>query len=354
MGNTLSNLFYKSKPIIGLDFSRTSLRVVSVDREKMHVHGYGSVDLDPSKVSDDLSSNREYLVKKIEELFSKSVVGKLDSNRVVLGIPAVRTYARTFSLPANQESNLKSAVDLEVEQYVPMPLENLYVDYQIIRRDKKELVVLMCAVPKRFIDSLIEIVESVGIEIAMIEPSIYAMSRLLEYTKEGGMPTVIVDIGPGGSDIAVYDKAVRLTGGLNVGGNTLTLDIAKKMDVTIENAHQLKVLSGLNPGPRQAKVTAALKPSLLKIVNETKKIIRFYTERSPEEAKLEQVIIVGSGSNVPGLGEFFTNELIMPARVASPWQSLNFSGITQPPKQLRPRYMTAAGLALVDMQEIDK
>lgn len=350
----MSNLFYKTKPIIGLEFSRTGIRVVSVDREKMHVHGYGSIELDPAKTSDNLEGSRDYLTQKIDELFRDNIIGKLDSNRVVLGVPAVRTFARTFSMPADQESKIKQAVDLEVEQYIPMPLENLYVDHLVISRTKTELTVLMCAVPKKFIDDLLGILRGLGLEVIMIEPSIYAVSRLLDYTKEGGMPTVIVDIGPGGTDIAILDKAVRVTGGLAIGGNTLTLDIAKKMDLTIENAHQLKVLSGLNPGPRQAKVTAALKPSITKIVNETKKIIRFYTDRLPNSPKLEQVLIVGSGSNVPGLGEFFTNELIMPARVASPWQSLDFAGIEQPPKHLRARLATAAGLALVDPVEATK
>ena len=348
----MTSLFYKPKPIIGLDFSRTGLRVVSVDREKMLVHGYGAVDLDPAKITDDLEKSHDYLTERIDDLFRNNIVGKLSSDRAILGVPAVRTFARTFTMPVNQEANIADAVNLEVEQYIPMPLDNLYVDYQIITRDKKELTVLMCAVPKKFIDTLLKVVRSSGVEIAVIEPSINAISRLLEYTKEGGMPTVMVDIGPTGTDIAVFDKAVRVTGGLAIGGNTLTLDIAKKMDIPLENAHQLKVLSGLNSGPRQAKLTAALNPSLMRIANEIRKVIRFYTDRSPNEAKLEQVLIVGSGSNVPGLGDFFTNELVMPARVASPWQALNFGELTPPAKQLRPRFMTAAGLALVDNKEI--
>lgn len=321
---------------------------MSVDREKMLVHGYGSVDLDPSKVNDNLEMSQDYLMQKIDDLFRNNVIGKLSSERAVLGIPAVRTFARTFTMPANQEANIVNAVNLEVEQYIPMPLESLYVDHQVISRTKKELTVLMCAVPRRFIDTLLSVVRSTGVDVAVIEPSINAISRLLEYTKEGGMPTVIVDVGPTGTDIAVYDKAVRITGGINVGGNTFTLDIAKKLDIPLENAHQLKVLSGLNPGPRQAKIAAALQSSLNQIANETKKVVRFYTERSPDEAKLEQVLIVGSGSNLPGIGEFFTNELVMPARVASPWQALNFANLKPPAKQLRPRFMTAAGLALVD------
>jgi type IV pilus assembly protein PilM len=320
----------------------------------MLVHGYGSVELDPSKISDNLETSRDYLTQKIEALLRENIIGKLDSNRVILGVPTMRTFARTFTIPTAQEAKVKQAVNLEVEQYVPMPLENLYVDHLIISRTAKELTVLMCAVPKKFIDDLLGVLTALGLEVAVIEPSIYAIARLLEATKEGGMPTVIVDLSPGDTDIAIFDGAVRVTGGLNIGGNTLTLDIAKKMDLTIENAHQLKVLSGLNPGPRQAKVSAALRPSLLKIINETKKVMRFYTERFPDVDKLEQILIVGSGSNVPGLGEFFTNELVMPARVASPWQALDFAHIAQPAKHLRARLATAAGLALVDPKEAVK
>lgn len=346
------HLFYRDKPIIGLDISKTSIRVVSIDKSKMLVHGYGSVDLDPSLITDDLSSSYNYLVEKMNDLMKHGVIGKLDSTRAVLGVPAARTFARTFILPASQESSLKDAVNLEAEQYIPMPLSNLYVDHQIIKRDKKELTVLMCAVPKKFTNSILEIVQSSGVDVAMIEPSVNSIARLLEHTDEGGMPTVIVDIGPASTDIAIFDKAIRVTGGLNVGGNTLTLDIAKRLNIPLENAHQLKVISGMNAGPRQAKITTALTPSLMRIVNETKKFMRFYIDRFPEEQKLEQVLIVGSGSNVPGLGEFFTNELVMPARIASPWQALDFGELKQPSKQLRSRFMTAAGLALVDPRSI--
>ena len=148
----MNSVFYRTKPIIGLDFSRTGVRVVSVNREKMLVHGYGSVELDPSKISDNLETSRDYLTQKIEALLRENIIGKLDSNRVILGVPTMRTFARTFTIPTAQEAKVKQAVNLEVEQYVPMPLENLYVDHLIISRTAKELTVLMCAVPKKFID----------------------------------------------------------------------------------------------------------------------------------------------------------------------------------------------------------
>lgn len=349
----MTELFYTNKPIIGLDISKTGVRVVSADRSKMLISGYGSIDLDPSKIMDDIRQSQDYLLEKLQTLFQKNVTGRLEGTRAVLGIPAARTFTRTFTLPVEKEGMIKQAVSLETEQYIPMPLENLYVDYQVIKRGKTDLTVLTCAVPRQFVDGILEIMERAGIDVAMIEPSINAVSRLLEATGEGGgLPTIIVDIGPVGTDVAIYDSAIRVTGSLTIGSNTLTLDIAKHMGVSLETSHQLKVLSGLNAGPRQAKISAALRPSLMKIVNETNKVMRFYTDRFPEEGKLEQVLIVGSGSGVPGLGDFFTNELIMPARIASPWQELKFSNIEAPAKQLKPRLMAAAGLSLVQPQEI--
>ena len=330
------------------------MKIMSVDTAKMLVHGYGSVELDPAKMADDLSQSAEYLQSRLYELLNDNIIGKLTSNRAILGIPTARTFSRTFSLPADKKANLKDAVNLEVEQYIPMPLDALYVDHQIIKQTKEELTVLMCAAPKRTVDPLLTIAQQCGMEVAMIEPNMNAVARLLEHTEEGNLPTVIVDIGPATADIAILDSAIRVTGGLNIGGNTFTLDIAKKMNIPLETAHQLKVLNGLSAGPRQAKITASLRPSLLRIAGEIKKVIRYYTDRFPNEEKIEQVIIVGSGSNVPGLGEFFTNELVMAARVAIPWQTVNFGSLTPPSKQLRPRFMTAAGLALVPPEEIWK
>jgi type IV pilus assembly protein PilM len=235
-------------------------------------------------------------------------------------------------------------------------MSSLYVDYEIIERTKEQLTIVMSAVPRLLIDRCMQVTQQAGLQPIMIEPGINAVARVLESTEEGHLTTLIVDVGPASTDIAVLaGGAIRVSGGLGVGGNTFTLDIAKKLGVALENAHQLKVLNGLSAGPRQAKITSALQPSLQRILTEIRKVIRYYNERlSNDKNKLEQVLIVGGGSNVPGIGDYFTNELVMPARVASPWQRLDFAKLPQPAKQFRPRYITVAGLASVDQKDLWK
>lgn len=352
----MSKLFYKDKPIIGLDISNTGIKIMSADPKRWLVHGYGSIDLEPPKVKDAMENpNSTYLTDSIKVLLAEKVIGDASSKRVAIAIPTARSYSRTFTLPSSTEKSLHDAVILEADQYIPIPSSSLYIDYQIIERTKKEITVLMSAVSKVIVDNIVTSVTAAGLEPVLIEPSICSVGRVLTATERGNLPTVIVDIGPATTDIAILDKGtIRVTGGLAIGGNTFTLDIAKKLGVELENAHQLKVLNGLNAGPRQQKLLAALEPSLERILAETKKVMRYYDERINTDRKLEQLLVVGSGSNVPGIGEYFTNALIMPARVASPWQKLDFEKLQEPPKQFRPRYITVAGLASVAPESIWK
>ncbi|RYX79179.1 pilus assembly protein PilM [bacterium] len=343
----MNKLFYKDKPIIGLDISSTDMKLMSIDLHKQQVLGYGNIDLDPLRIKKAFDEDDNYLSESLRSMLDKKLVGTLGSDQVVLGIPTSRTFSRTFTIPLSAEKTLQDAVAIEVSQYIPLPLSLLYVDYEVIERNDKVLTVIMSAVPKKLVDNALASCEDAGLTVNMIEPAINAVARVLKLTEEGHLPTVIVDIGAANTDIAVLDGSVRITGGIGTGGNTFTLDIAKKLSVTLENAHQLKVLNGLAPGARQEKLTAALRPSLRGIITETRKVIRYYNERLSNDRRLEQVLVVGSGSNVPGIGEYFTNELVMPARTANPWQQLDFGQLPQPAKQFRSRYITVAGLSNV-------
>lgn len=350
----MGKLFYKDTALIGLDINTTEVKVMSIDPVKQLVQGYGAIDVDASSMRKAFDTGEPYLATKLKSLFAEKIVGKLAGENAVISIPTSRTYARTFTLPKSAEKDIQEAVELEIEQYVPIPVSLLYIDYEVISRTKEELTVIVSAVPRTIVDNILDAVESVGLTTVAVEPSINSVARLLRQTEEGDLPTLIVDIGPANTDIAVLDGSIRVTGGATVGGNTFTLDIAKKLGVSLENAHQLKVINGLNPGPRQKKITSTVEPSLQRITSETKRVIRYYNERISSETKLEQLLIVGGGSNMPGIGEYFTNDLLMPSRVASPWQQVNFGTLAQPAKQFRSRYITVAGLASIKAEEVWK
>ena len=350
----MSKLFFKDKPVIGLDISQTGIKVMAINNKSHGVVGYGSLDLDPVKLQAVLDSTENtYLVDNLRALMHDKIVGTLPSDHVAIGVPTGRTFSRTFTLPTAQEKTIDDAVIVEADQYIPLPSEALYIDYEIIDRNDKELTVIMSAVPRMLVDTCLESARAVGLTPVLVEPGINAVARILEATEEGTLTTLIIDIGTTTTDIAVLDKsAIRISGSVAVGGNTFTIAVSDSLRMSLEDAHQLKISSGLQPGPRHQSVKSALDPHLQRIASEVRKVIRYYSERMDRECKIEQVIIVGGGSDVPGIGEYFTDALVMPTRVASPWQTLNFGKLPEPARQFRPRYISVAGLASIDKNEV--
>lgn len=348
----MKKTFLHDKTIVGIDISPTYIKLMSIDMKKWLVTSYGSINVDPQKLQESLSGDVNYLTDTIKQLLKKNLIGKLPSDYAMVSIPTNRTYSRSISLPKEAAKKMDAAVQLEAEQYIPVPLSELNLSFEVIERSGENVDILMSAAPKKIINNVVSACEAAGLTVLGVEPSISSVSRLINLTEQGDLPTIIVDIGAAITDVAILHKKIRATGGVQVGGNTFTFDISKKLDTSLENAHQLKVLNGLNVSPKQAKIRAALKPSLDQIVTEIKKIIRYYNERIEGSQKIEQVILVGGGSNIPGINDYFTNELTLAVRVASPWQVLDFGKLPQPSKQFKSRYITVAGTAATSKQEI--
>ena len=87
-------------------------------------------------------------------------------------------------------------------------------------------------------------------------------------------------------------------------------------------------------------------------MQEIKKVIRYYADRSRGSEPIGQIIILGGGANLPGLSSYLTDKTRVPTRLCSPWNNISF-GKLQPPHELETTlYTTASGLALVSKEDL--
>jgi type IV pilus assembly protein PilM len=316
------------------------------------VLGYGSIQYDKSAIENGEIVNVEVIAKAIKELFEENLIGNISTRRVAMSLPVARTYNRVLTLPPIKERELPEAVLLEAEQYIPVALDELYIDFDTISKTPKGYEVLLSAAPKKIVDSYIKLVELLDLEIAALETSISASGRLVGNAENNDMPTILVDCGSLSVDITIYDKKLIVTGTIPGGGDTFTDLIAKKLDVSQQVAYTIKTKYGLGVSKKQKEIVEALDPILSSLTKEIKKMIRYYQDRSGGTGKIEQIITMGGGANLPGLSEHLTNELRLPARMCSPWTNIDFDKL-QPPNSIeKSMYITVAGLSLINTKEI--
>lgn len=348
--------FYQDKPVFGLDIGFSSLKVMQVEwhNKRQRVTGYGVSPFDADAIKDGVIVNPEAIAKVAYDLFTKHLVGDITTRRVAIAVPAARTFTRTVTLPALANKDLLDAIRLETEQYVPVPIEELYFDYTIIGRSDKALELITVAVPKKNVDSYMLLANLLGLEVVAIDTTIGSAGRLFVQAEQSDVPTVLIDLGSLSSDITIYDKTLIVTGTVPGGGDSFTHAIASKLKVSREEAHVIKTKYGMGLSKKQKEITEALNPILEQMIKEIRRMIRYYEERSGSKAerKIGQVVTMGGGANMPGLSEHMTNLLRLPVRMCDPWQHLDFHGLQPPNTVEKSMYVTVAGLALIEPKEI--
>jgi type IV pilus assembly protein PilM len=347
--------FFHDKPLFGLDIGHGSLKVMQLSTAgpgakpgHTKVIGYGFARFDKSAQEDGVVVQPEVIAQAALELFKHNLIGDITTNRVALAIPAYRTFTRSLQLPKLPPKELKEAIELEAEQYISMPLEALYLDYEVVRQTAENTELFVVAVPRIIVDSYLSLAQIMGLETVLIEPTLSSSGRLFSLDSNSSEATFIIDFGSESSDISIFDKHMLVTGTVQGGGEIFTNNIRTRLDVTADAAALIKTRYGLGVSKRQGEIKEALDPVLGQIVKEIRRMMRYYEERYGNDRPLKQIIILGGGANMPGLSEYFTNALRLAVRHTDPWEYFDYKHLEPPDTADRPMYATVAGLSMAD------
>ncbi len=347
-------LFYRPKPAFGLDIGRSSVKAVemTVGRRGFRIKGYGHSQIPPETVENGIIKQPEVLAGVIKRLLTSSLVGDISSKRVIVSLPIANAYTRVLDLPILAGADISEAVRLEAEQYIPVPSKDLYLEHHVLATSRPTAKntpaiqkVLMIAVPKRIVDSILEVLGATALEVVVIEPNMFANLRVINYNQALKGPLIVIDFGAKSSDLAIYDSSIQLVSTIASGGEDITAAIAKTLKVAVAEAEIMKTQYGIGKSPWQAQLASALTTILSDFANEVQKLMRYYHEHSGGQV-IAQIGLVGGGANLPGLTDFLAHLTGVDVKLCNPWQRLDFAGLRQPKPTETTIYTTAIGLAL--------
>ena len=354
--------FYHDKPLFGLDIGHGSLKVMQLSEPPLNaslksyrpdVIGYGFTTFDKEAQDNGVIVKPEIIAKAASDLFQKGLAGDITTRRAAIAIPAYRTFTRALQLPRLQAKELKEAVELEAEQYISMPLDELYLDYKVVKQTAEDTELFVVAVPKTIADSYVDLAQILGLEAILIEPTLSSSGRLFSIGETSNEPAFIIDFGTLSCDISVFDQNILVTGTVVQGGGAnFTNAIKSQLGVSLQEAGLIKTRYGLGASKRQKEIRLALEPTLGLIIKEIRRMLRYYEERYGEERPIKQIITLGGGANMPGLSEYLTDDLRMAVRHFDPWHYFNYKKLNLPSQADRPMYAIAAGLSLAHPKEV--
>ncbi len=343
-----------NEALFALDIGHSTMKVMEISAtnpEKPTVVGYG---ISGNYADTTLGPNgdiirQEDLATAMIDLFNNRLVGSITSKEVACTIPTSHTFSRLITLPKIEDNQIEEAVKLEVEQYVPMPVDSLYIDHEKLRDTDQGMDVLLVATPRKIIDSYMEFLHSMSLVPVALEPTMNASARLFNLSgispKE---PAVLIDFGSTAIDVAIYDQALFVNSTIPGGGEALTTNLAKTLKITRDEAYVIKCLNGIGESKNQEAVLSVVKPQIESLVREIQKMMRYYAERTAESKKeITKVLALGGGSNMPGFIQYLSRQLNLTVQIVDPWSQMDFGNLRQLSDEERTVYLTVAGQAFL-------
>ncbi len=354
-----TNLLYKKEPIFGLDIGTHTIKMVQIKKNGKVAKpvGYASAPIPKGAIIEGIIADPEVMAEAIVSRLKKPNWGKISARHAALAIPESRVFTRIISLPIMDQSQMIEALHWETQQYVPMPVEDLYTDFEIVGRsatkpgEEPKQDVMLVASPRAIVDSYIKFCEIIGITPSIIELSLGAVVRADISASQTKDHTLVIDFGSLSTDIAIYSGSLKLTASVPIGGDKITEIIRSKFKITNQQAEEIKCRFGIAESDLKNKVSAAISPQLTTLVTEIRKVIKFYEQRGTSQSsqKIGLILLAGGGAGMPGLVEYLKSAIGIEVAIGNPWQNLSTYPLKPLPRNVASIYTTAIGLALLEM-----
>lgn len=251
---------------------------------------------------------------------------KLPKNDVRLSLPEEAVSTKVIEIPPLSDAELASAIGWQAEQHIPIPQEELTLEYQVLykppKKDKNSpMRVLIVGTKTDLVERYTDIFLNLGIQPNVLETQVFSILRSLGFEKQD--PTsMVVHIGASSMLLTVISQAeLKLTINHQGGGELLTKTLQQAVEnLTPEQAEQYKINYGLDAGQLQGKIRQNLMSPIESLTNQIIKTLKFYNNQNNQDP-ITRLVLSGGTARLPGLIDHLSNitglEVLMSAPFAT-------------------------------------
>lgn len=349
--------FNPKQSFLGVDIGTSSVKVVQLGddngRPRLMTYGYteGRTDI----VKADSQAAQQAAVASLKSILRQA---HTTSTQAVAALPSYTVFTSIISLPLMTRKELNAAVRWEAKKFVPMPIDDLVLDWKLLKdqnqsstgeRTAKNLRVLITAAPKTLVQRYNTVFKAAGLQIVALDTEAFALERALIGTDPTSV--MIVDIGSSATNIAILVDGIPLVNrSINVGGDTITEAISKNLNIDRDRGEQFKRDFGLSIGQNNAvQVPKTIEFVLGSILNEIRFVLNnLYRAQSPNP--VEKVILSGGSSFLLNLPAYLEKTLSIKTFIGDPWARVVYPVDLKPLLQeIGPRYAVSIGLAMREL-----
>lgn len=321
-----------SKTIVGLDIGTSSVKIIELKAvgTQWHLAAMGMAEIPKESLeAKNQESQRLGLIEAIKRAFKESGI---KTKRVVTSLSGDSVIIRYVKLPFMTAEELRGAIPREAEQYIPLNIDQVVLDFQILGETQEDgqrkLDVLLVAAKVDVVDQHLLTLKSAGLTPVVIDVDAFALQNAYEINQiETSEETVaLINIGASLTTINILEgNSTRFTRDIPVAGNDFTKEIQKEFNLKFSEAEELKKSHGAismeeddfslssvsQKDDRVLRMSDVMTPVLNKLLGEIRRSFDYY-ETQARKKTVERVVLLGGSARLKNVNRFLANKLGIP------------------------------------------
>jgi type IV pilus assembly protein PilM len=344
----------KSRPILGLDITTSSVKLIELGQSggQFRVESYAAEPTPPNSINEKQIVDATAVGEAVRRAVKRSGARSRDAAIAISGDAAI---TKIIQMPKHFSGNeLEGQVELQADQYIPFPMEEVSYDFEIIGTSEKDpdmMDVLLVATRTENVEQRQAAVAAAGLTARVVDVEAFALENacqlLTHQMPDGGIDHTIavVDFGASSTTFSVLrDLKVLYTRDFAFGGQQLTEDIMRTYGLSLEEAGRAKKEGGL-PSNYQPEVLEAFIDDMTQQVSRS---LQFFLASGGNREQPEQILVCGGCANIPGITDVISSRVGIPTEIGDPLGQMKLSSRAkaQAVRKDATALLTACGLAL--------
>lgn len=331
----------------GLDIGTTAVRLVELSGagpvKTLTKYAYAPVD--PKIAMSDSKADQQKLAQIIKELVTQAGV---TTKNVAVGIPSNRVFTTVVDFDRLSPGELDKSIRLQADAIIPTPLNESKLDWALLGdspTDPTKLEILVSSVPNEYVESRLDMLESIGLNVVAFEPDNLALARSI-LPVDATLPQMVIDVGNKTTDIVVAIAGVpRLTRSIPTGSEAIVKSAMQNLNIDEKQAQQFVFKFGLSKDKLEGQVYQAIIGTVDLLTTEVEKSIKFVSTRYAD-VKLDRIIVTGGASALPEFPLYLANKFGLNVEIGNAWRNVAFPSDRQNELlAVSNHFSVAAGLA---------
>jgi type IV pilus assembly protein PilM len=306
----------KSKYSVGLDIGSSLIKVVEVDHSKGDpvLTRYGIIKLPPEAIVEGEMMDQSLVIEGIQECLTKAGVSQGD---VITAVSGRAVIVKKVVMDKMNPDDAKEAIFWEAEQHVPFDIDDVCLDFQILKEDvgANQMEILLVAAKKDMVNAHANIVRDAGLNPVTIDVDSFAVQNAIELTRssEAGLVTGLINIGSDVTNINIIQNNIPyFTRDLSVGSNVFIEAIQRNLGLDFEEADAM--LSGETTIEDLERCHNTISEAADEISMGIERSLSFLKTAGDAE-QIDEVILSGGGARIPGLKDILSEKHEMEFKV---------------------------------------